>query len=99
MNWQREAAKFAPDLKVLVLHGADRKSNFRKIPRADLVLTSYALLHRDLDQLLEHEFHLLALDEAQHIKNPGAQVTQAVATLRARHRLCLSGTPVENHLG
>lgn len=99
MNWQREAAKFAPDLKVLVLQGADRKSNFRKIPRADLVLTSYALLHRDLDQLLEHEFHLLALDEAQHIKNPGAQVTQAVATLRARHRLCLSGTPVENHLG
>ena len=99
MNWQREAAKFAPDLKVLVLQGADRQSNFRKIPRADLVLTSYALLHRDLDQLLEHEFHLLALDEAQHIKNPGAQVTQAVATLRARHRLCLSGTPVENHLG
>ncbi|MEQ1841877.1 MAG: DEAD/DEAH box helicase, partial [Verrucomicrobiales bacterium] len=99
MNWQREAAKFAPDLKVLVLQGADRKANFRKIPRADLVLTSYALLHRDLDQLLGNEFHLLALDEAQHIKNPGAQVTQAVATLRARHRLCLSGTPVENHLG
>ncbi len=99
MNWQREAAKFAPDLSVLVLQGADRKSRFRKIPRADLVLTSYALLHRDLDQLLEHEFHLLALDEAQHVKNPGAQVTQAVAALRARHRLCLSGTPVENHLG
>jgi SNF2 family DNA or RNA helicase len=99
MNWQREAAKFAPDLKVLVLQGADRKANFRKIPRADLVLTSYALLHRDLEQLLGHDFHLLALDEAQHIKNPGAQVTQAVATLRARHRLCLSGTPVENHLG
>jgi len=99
MNWQREAAKFAPDLKVLVLQGADRKANFRKIPKSDLVLTSYALLHRDLARLVEHEFHLLALDEAQHIKNPGAQVTQAVATLRARHRLCLSGTPVENHLG
>src|SRR5690606_15336360 len=51
------------------------------------------------DRLREHEFHLLALDEAQHIKNPGAQVTQAVSDLRARHRLCLSGTPVENHLG
>lgn len=99
MNWQREAAKFAPDLSVLVLQGADRKSRFRKIPKTDLVLTSYALLHRDLDRLLEHEFHLLALDEAQHVKNPGAQVTQAVAALRARHRLCLSGTPVENHLG
>ncbi|HQW27836.1 MAG TPA: DEAD/DEAH box helicase [Verrucomicrobiales bacterium] len=99
MNWQREAAKFAPDLSVLVLQGADRKSQFRKISRSDLVLTSYALLHRDLDHLLEHEFHLLALDEAQHIKNPGAQVTQAVGSLRAKHRLCLSGTPVENHLG
>lgn len=99
MNWQREAARFAPELKVLVLQGADRKGQFRKIPRSDLVLTSYALLHRDLDRLLEHEFHLLALDEAQHIKNPGAQVTQAVSALRGRHRLCLSGTPVENHLG
>jgi superfamily II DNA or RNA helicase len=99
MNWQREAAKFAPDLRVLVLQGADRKAGFRKIPRADLVLTSYALLHRDLEALLEHEFHLLVLDEAQHIKNPGAQVTRAVASLKAGHRLCLSGTPVENHLG
>ena len=99
MNWQREAAKFAPDLRVLVLQGADRKSHFRKIPKADLVLTSYALLHRDLEALLEHEFHLLVLDEAQYIKNPGAQVTQAVAALHADHRLCLSGTPVENHLG
>ena len=99
MNWQREAAKFAPDLRVLVLQGADRKSHFRKIPKADLVLTSYALLHRDLEALLEHGFHLLVLDEAQHIKNPGAQVTQAVAALHADHRLCLSGTPVENHLG
>jgi len=99
MNWQREAAKFTPDLSVLVLQGADRKSQFRKIPRTDLVLTSYALLHRDLDALLEHEFHLLVLDEAQHVKNPGAQVTLAVAALRADHRLCLSGTPVENHLG
>jgi SNF2 family DNA or RNA helicase len=99
MNWQREAAKFAPDLRVLVLQGAERKLQFRKIPKADLVLTSYALLHRDLEALLEHEFHLLVLDEAQYIKNPGAQVTQAVAALHADHRLCLSGTPVENHLG
>lgn len=99
MNWQREAAKFTPDLRVLVLQGADRKGRFRRIPHSDLVLTSYALLHRDLEALLEHEFHLLVLDEAQHIKNPEAQVTRAVASLRAGHRLCLSGTPVENHLG
>ena len=99
MNWQREAEKFAPDLSVLVLQGAERKSRFRRIPNVDLVLTSYALLHRDLEELCRNEFHLLALDEAQHIKNPGAQVTQAVRELDARHRLCLSGTPVENHLG
>ncbi len=99
MNWQREATKFAPGLRVLVLQGAERKSHFHRIGRHDLVLTSYALLHRDLDALLEHEFHLLILDEAQHIKNPEAQVTRSVASLRASHRLCLSGTPVENHLG
>lgn len=99
MNWQREAAKFAPGLSVLVLQGADRKSKFRKIASADLVLTSYALLHRDLEELARHDFHILALDEAQYVKNPGAQVTRAVGELRAKHRLCLSGTPVENHLG
>ncbi len=99
LNWQREAEKFTPDLSVLVLQGPERKPLFRRIPKADLVLTSYALLHRDLEELSRHRFHLLALDEAQHIKNPGAQVTRAVRELDASHRLCLSGTPVENHLG
>ncbi len=99
LNWEREARKFAPDLEVLVIQGAGRKSSFRRIPQADLVLTSYALLHRDLDRLIEYEFHLLFLDEAQYIKNPGAQVSQAARKLQARHRVCLSGTPVENHLG
>ncbi len=99
MNWQREAAKFAPSLRVLVLQGAERRNRFRLISQSDLVLTSYALLHRDLEKLREQEFHLLVLDEAQHIKNPEAQVRRAAATLRASHRLCLSGTPVENHLG
>lgn len=98
-NWQREASKFAPGLRVLILQGADRQDRFRRIPEADLVLTSYALIGRDLEVFLDHPFHLLVLDEAQHIKNPGAQVTQAVGRLNATHRLCLSGTPVENHLG
>lgn len=99
MNWQREAAKFTPDLRVLVLQGGERKSRFRRVREADLVLTSYALLHRDIDVLAETRFHLVILDEAQHIKNPGAQVTQAAAKLQADHRVCLSGTPIENHLG
>lgn len=98
-NWQREAAKFAPSLKVIILQGADRHRRFRQLATADIALTSYALLHRDLDALSAQKFHLLVLDEAQHIKNPGAQVTNAVKELQARHRICLSGTPVENHLG
>ena len=99
MNWQREAAKFAPDLRVLVIQGADRRSHFGEIASYDLVMTSYALLPRDLDVFLQHEFHLFALDEAQHIKNPSAKVTQCVCQIQAKHRLCLSGTPIENNLG
>jgi superfamily II DNA or RNA helicase len=98
-NWQREAAKFAPGLRVLILQGADRLARIRRLADVDLAITSYALIGRDLEHFLEREFHLLILDEAQHIKNPDAQVTQAVGQLRAAHRLCLSGTPVENHLG
>lgn len=99
VNWQREAAKFTPALTILILQGDDRHARTHKIPTSDLVLTSYALVHRDLETLLQHDYHLLILDEAQHIKNPHAKITQAVCQLDARHRLCLSGTPVENHLG
>ncbi|MCB1098222.1 MAG: DEAD/DEAH box helicase [Verrucomicrobiae bacterium] len=98
-NWQREAAKFAPDLRVLVLQGADRKTRFSEIVRADLVLTSFALLPRDLEVFVGQTFHLIALDEAQHIKNASTQVNRAACQLRGAHRLCLSGTPIENNLG
>ncbi len=98
-NWQAEARKFTPGLKVLALEGPKRKGDFAHIPHADIVLTSYALLHRDIDALEKHDFHLAILDEAQHIKNPQAKVARAVCRLQAEHRLCLSGTPVENHLG
>jgi len=98
-NWRAEAKRFAPALTPLVLEGPQRKRYFRSIPHADLVLTSYALLQRDIDELRQFSYHLVVLDEAQHVKNPAAKVSQAACRLEARHRLCLSGTPVENHLG
>lgn len=98
-NWRAEAIKFAPGLKVLVLNGADRKKYYRSIPYADLVITSFALLQRDIEKLMGFEYHMMVLDEAQYIKNPRAKVAQAACRVVARHRLCLSGTPIENHLG
>jgi superfamily II DNA or RNA helicase len=98
LNWQREAQRFAPDLNVLILQGPERQKEFTQIANADVVLTSYALLHRDQEILLTHQYHLLILDEAQNIKNPQAQITQIVCQIRANHRLCLTGTPLENNL-
>jgi SNF2 family DNA or RNA helicase len=98
-NWTAEAAKFVPSLNVLTLHGPDRAAFFNRIPDADLVITSYPLLSRDLDELIKHDWHILALDEAQQIKNPKAITAQSACKLKAAHRLCLSGTPMENHLG
>jgi len=98
-NWRAEALKFTPSLRVLVLNGPERKKYFRSIPHADLVLTSFALLQRDIDRLRGVAFHIVVLDEAQNIKNPRAKVAQAACKLDSRHRLCLSGTPIENHLG
>ncbi len=98
-NWQREAAKFAPDLEVLILQGADRHQRFEQMSQADIVMSSYALLARDLEYFIPQKFHAIILDEAQHIKNPQAKVSQALLELDSNHRLCLSGTPIENHLG
>ena len=99
VNWRREAHQFAPELRVLLLHGPKRRAHFPAIPRHDLVLTSYPLLARDRKLLQTHTFHLLVLDEAQNVKNPKAQASKVVRVLKARHRLCLTGTPLENHLG
>jgi superfamily II DNA or RNA helicase len=98
-NWQDEAARFAPDLRVLALHGSRRSALFAEMGNADLLLTSYALLARDLKALARQPYHLLILDEAQNIKNPRSKAAQAARELNARHRLCLTGTPMENHLG
>jgi hypothetical protein len=98
-NWAAEAEKFAPGLQVLVLHGGDRADHFERIPAADVVLTSYPLLVRDFGQLSRQHWHTLVLDEAQYIKNPRARAAISACGLKASHRVCLSGTPMENHLG
>lgn len=98
-NWIAEAKKFTPSLTPLMLQGAKRKRLFSHIRHADLVVTSFALLQRDVDELQKHNFRLIVLDEAQHIKNPSSKVSQAACQLKSDLRVCLSGTPVENNLG
>ncbi|WP_341319356.1 DEAD/DEAH box helicase [Paraburkholderia sp. IMGN_8] len=98
-NWREEARRFAPELKVLVLNGPQRKERFEQIGEHELILTTYALLWRDQKVLAQHDYHLLILDEAQYVKNATTKAAQAIRGLRARHRLCLTGTPLENHLG
>jgi superfamily II DNA or RNA helicase len=98
-NWRREAEKFTPHLKVLVLESGAARHNLRKqIPQYDLIVTNYALLRRDLEALQKFAFSVVVLDEAQFIKNPTAQVTQSVKQLKASQRLALTGTPLENRL-
>jgi SNF2 family DNA or RNA helicase len=95
-NWENEARKFTPELKTLVLEGAARAARFKSIADVDVVITSYALLRRDIDTLREINFSTAVLDEAQHIKNPETQNAQAAYALRATHRFVLTGTPMEN---
>jgi superfamily II DNA or RNA helicase len=98
-NWFNEARKFAPALKVLVLHGADRKQRFNSIPEHDVVLTTYPLIARDREILFARDWHIAVLDEAQTVKNPDAATSRLIRDLKAKHRFCLTGTPMENHLG
>jgi superfamily II DNA or RNA helicase len=98
-NWNAELARFAPTLGVLTLHGLARKEAFASIPEHDVVLTTYPLLWRDADELKRHRYHLLILDEAQSVKNASSKASTVVRALDARHRLALTGTPLENHLG
>ncbi len=99
INWRKETHRFAPDLSVLTLHGSDRKKHYGTIKDYDIVLTTYPLLTRDEDIIMPIPFHMVILDEAQYIKNPKSKATQAVGKLNTKHRLCLTGTPLENHLG
>ncbi len=98
-NWRREAEKFTPHLKVLVLESGAARHNLRKqIPQHDIIVTNYALLRRDLEALQKFSFSAVVLDEAQFIKNPTAQITQSVKQLKSDQRLALTGTPLENRL-
>jgi len=98
-NWRREAKRFTPDLKVLVLYGLERQKDYEKIPDYDIVLTTYALSLRDQPVHLQHHYHYIVLDEAQNIKNAKSKTAQAIFQLKSNYRLCLTGTPMENHLG
>ncbi|MCB1212300.1 MAG: DEAD/DEAH box helicase, partial [Verrucomicrobiales bacterium] len=100
-NWQREAHRFAPDLTVLVHHGPERltgDSFAQSASTSDLVITTYALVNRDLETLEKVGWRRAVLDEAQNIKNPSAKQTRAVRALAPERRVALTGTPLENRL-
>ena len=98
-NWTAELARFAPHLRVAVLYGLDRHDRRNDLDGVHVVITTYTVLTRDIEDMAELPWHLVVLDEAQAIKNPGSKATHAVCRLNTRHRLCLSGTPIENNLG
>ncbi|MGA7904237.1 MAG: SNF2-related protein [Terrimicrobiaceae bacterium] len=97
-NWKREAERFLPEMSVLALDGPDREKRFASIPAHRLVVTSYALLRRDIERYRGMNFAAVVLDEAQHIKNPDSQNARAACALKAQSRFILTGTPVENSL-
>ncbi len=98
-NWRKEAAHFTPNLKVAVSHGNARKKILQSLKDYDLIVTTYSLIHNDLEKLKKQTFYYLILDEAQKIKNSRSQSAQAVKKIQAEHFLALTGTPMENHLG
>ncbi len=96
-NWNNEVEKFAPQLSKFTFYGSSR--NIDKAVKANLIFTTYGTMRSEIEKLKEIEFHYVILDESQHIKNIQAQTTKAAMLLNAKHRLALSGTPIENNLG
>ena len=94
-NWQEEIRKFTPDLTSYIFHGTARRFSKKKY---DVYLTSYGVLRSDLEKFKRQKWFLVVIDEAQNIKNPDTKQTKAVKALKARHRIAMSGTPVENRL-
>ncbi len=97
-NWTAELTKFAPSLNVVVLHGMDRHERRDNLENVHVVITTYTVLTRDIEEMKAIPWHLVVLDEAQAVKSPDARATRAVCQLDTKNRLCLSGTPIENNL-
>jgi SNF2 family DNA or RNA helicase len=98
-NWIEEASRFTPSLRVIEYGGPEREALQSKLDNYDLVVTTYGTLRRDIGYLASVDFDTVILDEAQAIKNPDSQTAKASRLLHAQHRLALTGTPIENHLG
>ncbi|MDR3616205.1 MAG: DEAD/DEAH box helicase [Candidatus Obscuribacterales bacterium] len=98
-NWQAEAQRFAPDLKIMTITGKDRSQNFDKLYHYDLVFSTYALLVKDEEKLKEIDWHGIALDEAQSVKNHKTAAAKVLLKLKTKQRFCMTGTPIQNHIG
>ncbi len=98
-NWQAEAERFTPQLKIAPYVGPRRHETIDECLEADIVLTTYGILRRDIPKLSKFKFHYAILDESQSIKNPDSVIAKSVRLIKARHKLCLTGTPLENHIG
>jgi hypothetical protein len=96
-NWENEIRKFTPDLTYHIHHGGDRTRNKQALSQYNVIITTYGTLRSDIKLLLELPFDYAVLDESQAIKNPASKVTKAACLLRARNRLCMSGTPLQNN--
>lgn len=96
--WKQEVKKWAPSLSLMLWHGAERAENRRMLKKTDIVVTTYAILRRDIEELAKIPFRYAILDEAQNIKNWTTSTAKSAKQLSADHRLALTGTPVENHL-
>ncbi|MDR3504841.1 MAG: DEAD/DEAH box helicase, partial [Acidocella sp.] len=97
-NWTAELTKFAPHLKVVVLHGLERHEKREQLDDVHVVVTTYTVLTRDIEEMKILPWHLVVLDEAQAIKSPEARATRSVCQLKTTNKICLSGTPIENNL-
>jgi SNF2 family DNA or RNA helicase len=98
-NWAAEISRFAPQLSFQIIHGAQRHQHWQQLHQYDLLITSYALVAKDLSLWQQQALSWVILDEAQTIKNPRTKIRRAVVQLDCQYRLCLSGTPIQNHLG